>query len=381
MTTDMTQSLGRHAAAGADSVLTISDLEVDVEVSGQRVQAVRGAGLSVHAGEIVALIGESGSGKTLTLRAALGLLPPGCRATGGRVDWRGANLLDASEQRWRQVRRDELIYIPADSSSLNPVYRIESQLAEVLDGGMRPGARRRLAPQIRRSLAAVGLGRTDAESASIARRYPHQLSGGMRQRALISMGVERHGAIVVADEPTSGLDMTTQRQVMRMLGRFRDDTGLGMLITSHDLDLVGDIADRVIVMYAGQVVEQGTRDEVFGSPAHPYTLSLLRCIPSRAPIADKLVTIEGAPPRLDEMPTGCAFRERCPRYAELGEPSECLSSPPLAPVQPDSDRVARCFFPVSGAAGGPVVGAAGDRGLRPAGNPVARPADAAQEGS
>lgn len=345
MTTDMTQSAARHATAEG-SVLTIADLEVDVEVAGRRVRAVRGAGLSVRAGEIVALIGESGSGKTLTLRAALGLLPPGCRVTAGRVDWRGADLLRASEQRWRQVRRHELIYIPADSSSLNPVYRIESQLAEVMAGGLRPGARRRLAPQIRRSLAAVGLGRTGEESASIARRYPHQLSGGMRQRALISMGVERHGAIVVADEPTSGLDMTTQRQVMRMLGQFRDDTGLGMLITSHDLDLVGDIADRVIVMYAGQVVEQGTRDEVFGNPAHPYTLSLLRCIPSRVHRADHLVTIEGAPPRLDEMPTGCAFRDRCPRYRELGEPSECLAGPPLAAVQPDSDRAARCFFPV-----------------------------------
>lgn len=349
MTTDMT----------AGSTLTISGLEVDVEVSGQRVKAVRGANLHVRSGEIVALIGESGSGKTLTLRAALGLLPPGCRVSGGRVDWRGANLLDASEQRWRQVRRNELIYIPADSSSLNPVFRIDAQLAEAIEDGMRAGAGRRLAPRIQKSLAAVGLGRSAQESAAIARRFPHQLSGGMRQRALISMGVERRGAIVVADEPTSGLDMTTQRQVIRMLGQFRDDTGLGILITSHDLDLVGDIADRVVVMYAGQVVEAGTRDEVFGNPAHPYTLSLLRCIPARVQHGDYLMTIEGAPPRLDEMPAGCAFRDRCPRYQELGQPGECSADPALAPAQPGSDRAARCFFPVAGQAPADTGGARG----------------------
>jgi peptide/nickel transport system permease protein len=343
----------------------VAGLEVDVEVSGRRVKAVRGANLQVRSGEVVALIGESGSGKTLTLRAALGLLPPGCRVAGGRVDWRGANLLDASEQRWRQVRRSELIYIPADSSSLNPVFRIDAQLAEAIEDGTRPGAGRRLAPRIQRSLAAVGLGRSPRESAAIARRYPHQLSGGMRQRALISMGVERHGAIVVADEPTSGLDMTTQRQVIRMLGQFRDDTGLGILITSHDLDLVGDIADRVVVMYAGQVVEDGTRDEVFGNPAHPYTLSLLRCIPSRVQHGDYLMTIEGAPPRLDEMPAGCAFRDRCPRYQELGQPAECLASPPLAPAQHDSDRAARCFFPVTGPAEPPGGETAADTVVTP----------------
>lgn len=331
--------------------LVIDSLEVEVSVGQRRMLAVRGASLSVGPGEIVGLIGESGSGKTLTLRAALGLLPPGCRVVGGDLRWRGEDLRAASQHRWRELHRSQLVYVPADSASLNPVYRLEAQLAESVDADPRSAksrSRRRLRDTILESLAAVGLGRTRAETVAIARRYPHQLSGGMRQRSLIAMAVERRGAVLVADEPTSGLDMTTQRQVMRLLRDLRDTTGLGMLVTSHDLDLVGDIADRVVVMYGGQVVEHGARAEVFDDPRHPYTVSLLECVPSRAAGTERLRTIDGAPPRLDELQAGCAFLPRCPRHRELGSPADCLTDP-ADTSHDESGRSVRCWFSGSGA--------------------------------
>lgn len=326
--------------------LEIADLAVEVSVGDQRLFAVRGATLSVRAGQIVALIGESGSGKTLTLRAALGLLPPGSRVVGGKLRWRGEDLRKASLDRWRQLRRSELVYVPADSASLNPVYRLDAQLAETLDDGLTPLARRRLRGVILKSLASVGLGRTPGESYAISRRYPHQLSGGMRQRSLIAMAVERRGAILVADEPTSGLDMTTQRQVLRLLSKLRDTTGLGILITSHDLDLVGDIADEVVVMYGGQVIEQGSRDAVLEDPQHPYTRSLLDCLPSRGAHRERLQTIIGTPPRLEELRESCPFLPRCPRHRELGRPTKCEQNPDPLRAGPDGNEV-RCWFPAS----------------------------------
>lgn len=323
------------------AALELRGLNVEVSVGRRQMLAVRGVDMRIEQGQIVGLIGESGSGKTLALRAALGLLPPGCRVAGGTLTWRGEDLRAASAQRWRQLRRSELVYVPADTASLNPVYRLEDQLAEALDGGLRPFATGRLSESIQRSLAAVGLGRTSQESLSISRRYPHQLSGGMRQRALIAMAVERQGAILVADEPTSGLDMTTQRQVLGLLSKLRDTTGLGLLVTSHDLDLVGAIADVVVVMYGGQVVESGPRDSVLGNPRHPYTHSLLACMPARGVHSQRLATIGGAPPRLEELGSGCAFRPRCPRYRELGSPSACEINP--NPADSDSGTV-RCHF-------------------------------------
>lgn len=323
-------------------VLSMHDLEVTVTVGGRRMPAVRGATLAVARGEIVGLIGESGSGKTLTLKALLNMLPPGCDVTAGEIRWRGEDLRAASARRWRELRRSELCYVPADSASMNPVYRLADQLVESLTEHVRPGARRRLGARIVKALMAVGLGGDAAEARSIARRYPHELSGGMRQRALIAMALERHGGILVADEPTSGLDITTQRQVLQLLADLRDETGLGMLITSHDLDMIGDIADRVVVMYGGQVMEHGPRDAVFGDPRHPYTVGLLDCIPPVAAGTAKLRTIPGNPPRLEELPEGCCFRPRCLLNEQLGEPQECLTEPALdgaGPAQP-----ARCHF-------------------------------------
>lgn len=323
--------------------LDVRNLSVTVTLGGQRHVAVSDASLAVRRGEIVGLIGESGSGKTLTLKAVLNMLPPGCEVTGGTISWRGENLRGASPRRWRALRRAELCYIPADSASMNPVYRLGDQLCESLVERLAPGATRRLRARIVSSLASVGLGRDAAESVSIAQRFPHELSGGMRQRSLIAMAVERRGRLLIADEPTSGLDITIQRQVLRLLAHLRDETGLGLLVTSHDLDMIGDIADRVVVMYGGQIVEHGRRSDVFDAPRHPYTSGLLDCIPPREGGSTQLRTIPGAPPRLDEIPEGCRFRPRCPRYQELGEPADCLTEASLADTG-TPDCAARCHF-------------------------------------
>jgi peptide/nickel transport system ATP-binding protein len=319
-------------------MLEVNDLRVGFATEGGLVQAVDGVSFDVRPGEVVAIVGESGSGKSVTAQTIMGLTRSKNSRIEGSVRLDGTELVEASDAELRKLRGDRVAMVFQDPmTSFNPVYRIGRQIAEAMrahrDGVSKSEGRERAIELFE----AVGI--PDAE-----RRvddYPHEFSGGMRQRAMIAMALALEPELLIADEPTTALDVTIQAQILRLLEELNRKRNLATILITHDLGVVAEVADRVLVMYGGKVVEQGSLDEIFYDPQHPYTWGLLGSLTRLdQPRPERLPQIKGSPPSLAELPEGCAFRPRCPH--EFGK---CPQVPPLEAKLSDApDHRDRCWL-------------------------------------
>jgi oligopeptide/dipeptide ABC transporter ATP-binding protein len=292
-------------------LLEVRDLHVDIPMPYGRLHAVRGVSLSMDTAESVGLVGESGSGKSLTLRALLGLLPRPARVVSGTILIDGKDVTGLAPRLLKRRLADTMSMIFQDSlTALNPVMRVGDQIAEapLRKLGASRAAARAIAVDL---MAEVGI--SDPERRY--RLYPHELSGGMRQRICIAIALSTKPRLILADEPTTALDVTIQAQVLGLLGRLRQEEHVGLLLVSHDLAVVGQACSRLYVMYAGKVVESGDLRDLVTAPRHPYTFSLLRSVPDPDQRVARLLSIQGRPPDLAEPISGCSFAVRCP-FAE-----------------------------------------------------------------
>lgn len=295
----------------SETLLSIRDLCVAYRHRGREVHAVRGVSLEIRSEEFLGLVGESGCGKTTVPLALMGLLPSSARILGGSAVFDGKNLLALDESEMRAIRGRRMAMIFQDPmTSLNPYQRVGLQIAEPARLHLRldAAAARKRAISL---LESVGIG--DAEMK--AESHPHELSGGMRQRVMIAMALSCGPGLVLADEPTTALDVSVQAQILRLMAGLRREMRLSMLLISHDLSVVAELCDRIAVMYAGMIVEEGPAAEVLKNPSHPYTCGLLASRPSLEGRRGRLRSIPGQPPELIETPEECAFAPRCP-YAE-----------------------------------------------------------------
>ncbi|WP_234314832.1 ABC transporter ATP-binding protein [Streptomyces sp. NRRL F-5135] len=317
------------------ALLEVTGLHVEFRTRDGTVPAVSGVSYRVDAGETLAVLGESGSGKSVTAQAVMGILdsPPG-RITAGRVLFRGQDLLTLKEERRRRIRGAEMAMIFQDAlSALNPVLTVGAQLGEMftVHRGMSRKAARAEAVRL---MDRVGI----PAAKDRAGDYPHQFSGGMRQRIMIAMALALEPALIIADEPTTALDVTVQAQVMDLLAELRRELAMGLVLITHDLGVVADVADRIVVMYAGRIVESAPVRDIYRRPAHPYTEGLLESVPRVDRKGRELYAIKGLPPNPRRIPPGCAFHPRCPRAREV-----CRTEvPPQFEVAPE--RTSACFF-------------------------------------
>jgi oligopeptide transport system ATP-binding protein len=322
----------------APALLEVRDLATEFVTDDGLVRAVDGVSFTVGRGEIVGIVGESGCGKSVTNLSILGLLPkPQGRIAAGSVCLEGRELVGLPEKEMRKVRGNDVAMIFQDPmTSLNPYLKVEEQLAEV--GQLHLGLTR--AEAVRRAvdlLARVGI----PDSAQRIQSYPHEFSGGMRQRVMIAMALLCDPDVLIADEPTTALDVTIQAQILELLKGLRDERGMAIIFITHDLGVVAGTCDRVIVMYAGRIVEEAPTRDLFERPTHPYTRALLRSVPRIDGVAhERLHSIEGLPPRLDRGPfTACTFAPRCAHVRDA-----CLAGePPLVAFAPGRSR--RCVVP------------------------------------
>ena len=330
------------AASGTQpgALLSVRDLAVEFATEAGIVTAVDGVSFDLHRGEILALVGESGCGKSATALALLRLItdPPG-RITGGNIRFGNTELLQADDVTIRDIRGNRIAMIFKEPmTSLNPVYTIGRQLGEPLELHRKLSGGTLLAKCVA-LLESVSI----PEPQQRLENYPHQFSGGMRQRMMIAMGMSCNPDLVIADEPTTGLDVTIQAQLLELLQQQVTSHRTALLLITHNLCVVARYADRVNVMYAGRIVESASADTVFGAPRHPYTIGLLRSVPRLdKPTSAKLVPIEGQPPNPLYLPTGCAFHPRCPFAIDRCR----LEAPPLASV--GDNHLAACWVDVRG---------------------------------
>jgi oligopeptide transport system ATP-binding protein len=298
-----------QAPGGGGHLLEVSDLHVEFRTSYGVVNAVNGISYSLDERETLAILGESGSGKSVSAQAIMGIIdsPPGF-VTKGSIRFRGSDLLRMHENERRNIRGAKIAMIFQDAlSALNPVFSVGFQIGEMFRvhrGASRSEARRK-AVQLMEHVRIPS-------AAERVNDYPHQFSGGMRQRVMIAMALALDPDIIIADEPTTALDVTVQAQIMELLAELQDETGMGLILITHDLGVVADVADRVAVMYAGKIVETGSIFESYANPAHPYTRGLMASIPRADQKGGRLDPIKGAPPSLMRIPAGCPFHPRCP---------------------------------------------------------------------
>ncbi len=289
-------------------LLEVNDLHVEFRTQYGVAKAVNGANFVLAPGETLAILGESGCGKSVTAQAIMGILdtPPGF-ITKGEVKYRGVDLLKLPESQRRKVRANRIAMIFQDAlSALNPVYTVGFQLGELFR------AHRGMSRQDARKRAIELLDQVNIPAAkNRVGDYPHQFSGGMRQRVMIAMALALDPEVLIADEPTTALDVTVQAQIMDLLAEIRRDRNMGMILITHDLGVVADVADRIAVMYAGRIVEQADVHALYAKPCHPYTLALLDSLPRLDLKGQELNTIKGLPPNLLRIPSGCAFHPRC----------------------------------------------------------------------
>ncbi|MFB7645064.1 methionine ABC transporter ATP-binding protein [Streptomyces sp. CB01201] len=316
-------------------LLEVRDLQVEFKTRDGVAKAVNGVNYSVDAGETLAVLGESGSGKSVTAQAVMGILdmPPG-RIAGGEILFQGRDLLKLKEDERRKVRGSEMAMIFQDAlSSLNPVLSVGDQLSEMFT------VHRGMSRKEGRAKAVELMDRVRIPAAKErVGQYPHQFSGGMRQRIMIAMALALEPSLIIADEPTTALDVTVQAQVMDLLAELQRELNMGLILITHDLGVVADVADKIAVMYAGRIVEQAPVHDIYKAPAHPYTKGLLESIPRLDQKGRELYAIKGLPPNLMHIPPGCAFNPRCPMARDV-----CRSEvPPLFDVAPD--RQSACFF-------------------------------------
>ena len=309
------------------SLLEVNGLEVVLDTPHGPARAVRGVGFALERGETLGIVGESGCGKTMTALALMGLLPEGARVEGA-VRFGGADLLAGSEEDWCRVRGNRIAMVFQEPmSSLNPLHTVGRQIAEslVLHRGLGRGDARR---EARRLLERVGI----EDAGRRLDQYPHQLSGGQRQRVMIAMALANEPDLLIADEPTTALDVTIQKQILDLVAELVRDLGMGLVLISHDLAVIANTVDRIVVMYGGAVVESAPTRELFAHLSHPYTQGLLSGIPQVGGGARsrgrRLQSIPGAVPELSSLPPGCTFADRC----RLAEPECRRAVPPPVPV-------------------------------------------------
>jgi oligopeptide transport system ATP-binding protein len=326
---------GVPGAGRGGHLLEVDNLHVEFRTRRGVVNAVNGISYTLDERETLAILGESGSGKSVGAQAIMGIIetPPGF-ITQGEIRFRGENLLDKDESDRRAIRGQNIAIIFQDAlSSLNPVFSVGWQIGEmyrVHRGTSRAVAKRKAIELMERVRIPSAKERIND--------YPHQFSGGMRQRVMIAMGLALDPDILIADEPTTALDVTVQAQVMGLLAELQAETGMGLILITHDLGVVADVADRVAVMYAGRIVETGPVRDIYHHPAHPYTEGLMASIPRLDQKGGRLDPIKGAPPSLMHIPSGCPFHPRCPYARQI-----CTTDdPPLYEVRPG--RRSACHF-------------------------------------
>ncbi len=295
-------------------LLEVRDLQVEFRTKAGTARAINGVDFTVHPGETLAILGESGSGKSVTAQTIMGILdtPPG-HITGGEIRYRGRDLLTMDEESRRRLRGVDISMIFQDAlSALNPVFPVGWQIAEMFV------VHRKMSKRKAKAAAIELMDRVGIPAAS--KRvwdYPHEFSGGMRQRIMIAMAIALDPDLLIADEPTTALDVTVQAQVMGLLHDLQQESNMGLILITHDLGVVAEVADKIAVMYAGRVMEAADVYEIYDRPSHPYTRGLLDSLPRIDGGADKLKAIEGLPPMLTQLPPGCPFNPRCPMATDL----------------------------------------------------------------
>ncbi|HEY5836826.1 ABC transporter ATP-binding protein [Streptomyces sp.] len=335
MTTSLDVTPAPEGAAAEGPLLEVRDLHVEFRTRDGVAKAVNGVDYAVRAGETLAVLGESGSGKSVTAQAVMGILdsPPGF-VTRGEVIFQDRDLLKVSGEERRRVRGARMAMIFQDAlSALNPVLSVGDQLGEMFTvhrGLSRKDARARAIELMERVRIPAARERV--------RQYPHQFSGGMRQRVMIAMAMALEPDLIIADEPTTALDVTVQAQVMELLADLRREYHMGLILITHDLGVVADVADRIAVMYAGRIVETSPVHDIYRAPAHLYTKGLLESIPRVDRKGRELYAIKGLPPSLLHIPPGCAFHPRCP----MARPVCRTDVPPLYRV--NAERTSACHF-------------------------------------
>ncbi|HET6352312.1 MAG TPA: ABC transporter ATP-binding protein [Coriobacteriia bacterium] len=330
-----TTPINHGAANGSKTLLEVSNLSTDFEMKKGTVHAVIDVSFHVNAGEVLAIVGESGSGKSVTSLSVMGLLQAPGRVVQGEVRYNGRNLVTAPKKEMRAIRGDQISMIFQEPmTSLNPVFTVENQLTESIRTHMKlsGAAARERAIEM---LALVGIPSPEKR----IKDFPHQMSGGMRQRVMIAMALSCNPQLLIADEPTTALDVTIQAQILALISDLREKIGMAVLLITHDLGVVAETADRVVVMYCGRVVEEATAEELFERPLHPYTLGLLRSIPTMEDTDEdeRLYMIPGMVPNPLNLPAGCAFADRCDRRME-----RCTREVPE--LYSAEGRALRCFL-------------------------------------
>jgi oligopeptide/dipeptide ABC transporter ATP-binding protein len=322
----------------AEPLLEVNDLKVRFATEDGIVRAVDGLSFKLERGKVLGIVGESGSGKSVTAMTLMGLTRGVNAAFEGEVVYKGKDLLKVSDSGMQKYRGNELGMIFQDPmTSLNPVYRIGEQIAEAIRSHEKVDKRTARARTIE-LLRQVGIPNPESRIDS----FPHEFSGGMRQRAMIAMALSCNPSVLIADEPTTALDVTIQAQIVDLVNRLKDDFDSAVVFITHDLGVIAEIADEIIVMYAGRVVERGSKRDIFYDPQMPYTWGLLGSIPRLdRPRVERLHTIDGAPPSLINLPEGCKFRPRCPHAFD-----KCKQEPPLENRVEDPGHLDRCWLDV-----------------------------------
>lgn len=315
-------------------LLEVKDLETEFKVKRGTVKAVNGVSFEVDKGEILAVVGESGSGKSVTSLSVMGLIRDPGRVAGGEILFNGENLLKKSTKEMQAVRGDKISMIFQEPmTSLNPVYRVKDQIMETILTHTTMNKKEALKRAIE-MLDLVGIPAPEQR----VNDYPHQMSGGMRQRVMIAMALACDPELLIADEPTTALDVTIQAQILDLINRLREKLGMAVLLITHDLGVVAETADKVVVMYCGRVVEQATVEQLFTKPLHPYTQGLLDSIPKMDEDRERLYMIKGIVPDPIHLPKGCSFADRCDKCME-----KCRGHMPKLSVTEDGRKV-RCFL-------------------------------------
>ena len=292
----------------SETILKVEDLKTSFMTSSGEVQAVRGVSFEVHKGEILGIVGESGSGKSVTSMSILRLLADTARIKNGKIEFEGTDLTKVSDKQMREIRGQKIAMVFQDPmSSLNPLIPVGKQVAEMIHVHHPEMKRDELQAATLELFREVRI----PEAEKRLKSYPHEFSGGMRQRVMIAMALANHPDLLIADEPTTALDVTIQAQILDLMKSLQKELGMAIILITHDLGVVAQMCDEVIVMYAGSICEQGTADEIFYNPCHEYTKGLLRSIPSASNVGEKLEPIHGTPIDLLNMPAGCPFAPRC----------------------------------------------------------------------
>jgi len=320
----------------AERLIEVEDLKVQFATEDGLVRAVDGVSFELGRGEVLGIVGESGSGKSVTAMTLLGLTRDRNTRFEGAVRYKGRSVLEMDEGELEQVRGNEMSMIFQDPmTSLNPVYTIGAQICEAIQIHERAdkGVARRRAIEL---LGQVGIPNPDQR----VDNYPHEFSGGMRQRAMIAMALACNPDVLIADEPTTALDVTIQAQIIELIDRLKDEFNSAVILITHDLGVVADVADEIVVMYAGRVVERAKTRQLFYDPQHPYTWGLLGSIPRLdRPRQERLHSIKGTPPSLIRMPDGCKFRPRCPHAF-----NKCVDEPDLVNRVEEPNHLDRCWL-------------------------------------